>query len=61
MYAHILLHRERVEDGYTWWAESNDLPGWSAAAKRVIDLLQYLADVKEEFGLDEVTYKYVRD
>jgi len=39
----LLIHLEQVPDpdpGFVWWAESPDLPGFSAAADHLPDLLR---------------------
>lgn len=38
----VHLHLERIEEdpGYSWWAESDDLAGFSAAADSLAELLR---------------------
>lgn len=38
MKATLLIHVEPSEDEIVWWAESTDLPGFSAAAESLADL-----------------------
>lgn len=51
----IVVHREPTDDGVTWWADSEVVSGFTAAAESLSELLviarRALADIAEEEGL----------
>jgi predicted RNase H-like HicB family nuclease len=53
----LKIHLEAVgepdDGGFVWWAESDDLPGFTAAADHLPDLLAQSADAIREITGDE--------
>lgn len=43
------------DDGFVWWAESDDLPGFNAAADHLPELLSQSTEaIKEITGVDDI-------
>ncbi len=53
----VLLHLEATDDGgVVWWAESGDVPGFTAAAPELVELRRRVrAALADDFS-DGVTY-----
>jgi hypothetical protein len=57
----LVIHLEIAEDpdpSFVWWAESNDLPGFSSAADNLPELLRLSRQAIDEMDLSEVSIRY---
>lgn len=65
MDVHLLIHLERADRDVVWWAETDDVAGFSAAADSLAEMraraLAALAEIAEEQGhaLGRVTEQLV--
>ena len=61
----LVIHLERADRDIVWWAETDDVPGFSAAADTLVDMrahaLAALAEIAAEQGetLGRVTERLV--
>ncbi len=63
MDVHVLVHLDRADDDWVWWAESPEVPGFYAAESSLQALLiraeWTLANVlAEQSGIEDVTFRH---
>lgn len=53
----ILLHLERTDDGFVWWAESPEQPGFSALAPTLKQLKELVLETISAEGWADPSYQ----
>ena len=57
----LVIHLEVAEDPqpkFVWWADSEDLPGFSSAADHLQELLKLSREAIDEMALGKVNIRY---
>jgi hypothetical protein len=55
----FLVHLERTDDGPSWWAVSEEVPGFSAAADTLTELRTRIRAALSDLGIGEGSFSEV--
>ncbi len=55
----FLVHLERTDDGPSWWAVSEEVPGFSAAAATLTELRTRISAALSDLGIEEGRFSEV--
>ena len=55
---HVTVQHEPIDDVDCWWAESQDMPGWTASAESERELTQVVSEAVDFLELGPATVSY---